>query len=543
MKQKRTSAADPTPIKVVVVTLDNHLNSVMREAEGELSRKLPGLTLRMHAATNWDADQGALDECLADIATGDIILVTMLFMEHQINAVLPALAARRDDCDAMICCMSAAEVMKLTRMGRFSMDGEVSGPMALLKRLRGKSSGSKSGAGAQQVSVLRQLPRILRFIPGTAQDVRAYFLTLQYWLAASEENICELVAFLVDRYAAGSRASLKGSLRVQSPVEYPETGVYHPKMKGRISAKASALPRRRNGKAGTVGLLIMRSYALAGNTAHYDAVIAGLEARGFSVITAFASGLDARPAVENFFLKDGEVMVDAVVSLTGFSLVGGPAYNDADAAQELLASLDVPYLSAQSLEFQSMDRWQESEQGLTPIEATMMVAIPELEGATGPIIFGGRGSDGAEDMTPHGERIETLVSRVERLVQLRKRARAERKLAIVLFNFPPNGGNTGTAAHLSVFASLYNTLEMLAREGYTIDLPASVDALREAIVDGNSAQHGVHANVHDYVDVDDHLRREPWLAELEAQWQAPLHSRGAVWQRIRRRAALLWLGG
>ena len=52
--------------------------------------------------------------------------------------VLPALQARRDHCDAMVCCLSAGEVMKLTRMGRFSMDGQQGGPLALLKRLRGK---------------------------------------------------------------------------------------------------------------------------------------------------------------------------------------------------------------------------------------------------------------------------------------------------------------------------------------------------------------------------------------------------------------------
>lgn len=517
MKQKRTSATDTTPIKVVVVTLDNHLNTVMKGAQTQLQSVLPGLELRMHAATNWEADASSLDACHADIADGDIIVVTMLFLEHQINAVLPALAARRDDCDAMICCMSAAEVMKLTRMGRFSMDKEATGPMALLKRLRGKSSGSKRGAGAQQVSILRQLPRILRFIPGTAQDVRAYFLTLQYWLAASEENVCEMVAFLVDRYADGERECLRGRLKIAAPVEYPETGVYHPRMKGRISPKAGSLPRKR-GKNGTVGLLIMRSYALAGNTAHYDRVIESLESRGFSVVPAFASGLDARPAVESFFIKDGETAVDAVVSLTGFSLVGGPAYNDARAAEELLAGLDVPYISAQSLEFQSVDQWQHSEHGLTPIEATMMVAIPELEGATGPIVYGGRSADGAEDMSPHVERIDTLVARVARLVELRRKPRAERKLAIVLFNFPPNAGNTGTAAHLSVFSSLYNTLEMLAREGYTVDLPQSVDALRESITEGNATQYGVHANVHTRIDVDDHLAREPYLEEIEATW-------------------------
>lgn len=51
------------------------------------------------------------------------------------------------------------------------------------------------------------------------------------------------------------------------------------------------------GARGTVGLLLMRSYLLAGNTAHYDGVITALEARGLRVIPAFAAGLmRARPS-------------------------------------------------------------------------------------------------------------------------------------------------------------------------------------------------------------------------------------------------------
>ena len=56
------------------------------------------------------------------------------------------------------------------------------------------------------------------------------------------------------------------------------------------------------------------------------------------VVPAFASGLDSRPAIEAFFKKDGRPAIDALVSLTGFSLVGGPAYNDSNAAEEVLAN-------------------------------------------------------------------------------------------------------------------------------------------------------------------------------------------------------------
>jgi len=522
MKRKPTSAADSVAVNVVLVTLDNHLSGAAERAAAALTAEQPGLNLSLHAAADWTHDAAALERCRERIASGDIIVVTMLFMEEHIRAVLPQLQARRDDCDAMICCMSAAEVMRLTRMGRFHMDGEQGGPLALLKRLRGNRKGGRKPAGAQQLAVLRQLPRILRFIPGTAQDLRAYFLTLQYWLASSEDNLSRMVTYLVDRYAAGPREAWRGALQAEMPIEYPELGVYHPRMRKRLGEQLRDLPKGKGRQQGTVGLLIMRSYVLAGNTAHYDAMIAALEARGLRVIAAFASGLDARPAIQRFFMQDDAPIVDAIVSLTGFSLVGGPAYNDAQAAEQILAELDVPYLAAQPVEFQSLAQWEDSEQGLMPLEATMMVAIPELDGATGPMVYGGRGEAGSEGsqagMQGHPERIETLAARVERMVTLRSTPAHERKLAVVLFNFPPNAGNTGTAAHLSVFASLFNTLRALARQGYDVDMPESVDALRDAIVNGNAATYGTHGNVHTLIDTDDHVRHETWLDEIEAHW-------------------------
>ncbi len=525
---KRISVADQTrpntnvtPIRFVIINLDGHLVGTTQRALPRVQRDLPGLQLRLHAATEWADDPAALERCKQDIAEGDIIMVTMLVMEEHYKPILPALAARRDQCDAMIICMSASELMKLTRMGGFHMDGSGGGPIALLKKLRGNKE-HKQSAGAQQMSMLRRIPKLLRFIPGTAQDVRAYFLTLQYWLAGSDENLGNMIRFLVDRYADGPRRQLRGTLKVSPPIEYPEIGLYHPRLPGRISDQLNQFPGIKDGKKGRVGLLLMRSYVLAGNAGHYDGVIQALEARGLEVIPAFASGLDARPAIERFFMKDGVATVDAVVSLTGFSLVGGPAYNDAQAAEEMLRRLDVPYLSTLAVEFQSLEQWESSDQGLVPVEATMMVAIPELDGATGPLVYGGRtgsgSAEGARDMQSHPERAAMLAARVEKLVRLRRTERAQRKIAIVLFNFPPNAGNTGTAAYLSVFASLYNTLRAMRAAGYRVELPASVDELRERIVNGNAARFGAHANVHARIPTDDHVRREPYLAEIEKQW-------------------------
>jgi magnesium chelatase subunit H len=534
MKRKRIMHGSFAPkVRVVIVTLDNHLAGAVERAAANFACEGTGISIDFHAASDWDRNPASLDRARADIAQGDIIIATMLFLDDHIKAVLPALKARRDECDAMVGLMSGSEVVKLTRIGDYRMDKPAKGPLALLKKLRGSSKpGASSGAG--QMKMLRRLPKILRFIPGTAQDVRAYFLTLQYWLAGSDDNVIGMIRALVDRYADGDRRSLRGTMAAVAPVEYPELGVYHPALPERMSENAARLPR--DNKRPTVGVLMLRSYILGHDSAHYDGVIAALEAKGLNVVPAFASGLDSRPAIEKYFVKDGAAAVDAVISLTGFSLVGGPAYNDAKAAENVLAALDVPYIAAQPLEFQTLEQWGAGRSGLLPIEATMMVAIPELDGAILPSLFGGR-SDGAgvpctgcargctfpsggpvREMRACPERAEALAAKVAKLVSLRRSERATRKLALVLFNFPPNAGATGTAAFLSVFDSVFATLTRLRDEGYAVDVPDSVDALRDAILRGNAERYGADANVHARIPADDHVRREPHLRAIEAQW-------------------------
>jgi magnesium chelatase subunit H len=530
MAGKRAIVVDKTPVRVVILSLDSHLGGAVQAAQTDLRRTFPALTLDFHAACDWDRIPGTLDRAIADVGRADIIIASMLFIEEHTRAILPALLARRESCDAIVGCMSASEIVQLTRLGGFDMSKPATGPIALMKRLRG--SGDKERAGEKQMKTLRRLPKILRYIPGVAQDVRAYFVTMQYWLAGSQHNLANAVRFLIDRYAAGPRAHLKGTLSPAPPEAFPETGLYHPRMTPKVAERIEALPKGPSHQP-TVGLLVMRSYVTSGDTGHYDGVIQVFESRGIRVIPAFASGLDSRSAIRRFFMRGETPTIDALVSLTGFSLVGGPAFNDSEGAVEMLKALDIPYVCAFASEFQSVSDWGASARGLTPIETTMMVALPELDGATGSIVIGGRADHGstcsgcarhctfADDsrrMRACPERAEQLAARVDRLVRLKRSARASRKLAVTLFNFPPNSGSVGTAAYLSVFESLHNFLKELAAEGYSVNVPDTVDALKDVLLEGNKGQFGTEANVAAEIPVSDHVRRERRLKDIEAAW-------------------------
>ena len=354
---------------MVILTLDHHIAGAVERARRELADELPGLELRLHAATQF-SDPDAVAAAVADIETADLVFANMLFIDEHIRAVLPALTARRERCDAMVCTMSE-------RGHAADSDGRLPhGPE------EGPRPDEETAAGPQVSAGRRRSARDaapdsedLSLVPGKAQDLRAYFLVMSYWLSGSSDNLADMVRMLVNRYADGERRPLRGTLNAAPPRAYPENGLYHPDLAERITESVSALPGP-EAPRGTIGVLLMRSVVLAHDTRHYDGVLGALEARGYRVIPAFASGLDSRPAIRKFFFDGDRVAVDAVVSLTGFSLVGGPAFNDAKAAEQMLAELDVPYIAAQPLEFQSVREWQDSPLGLTPLEATIMVAIP-----------------------------------------------------------------------------------------------------------------------------------------------------------------------
>ena len=183
--------------------------------------------------------------------------------------------------------------------------------------------------------------------------------------------------------------------------------------------------------------------------------------------------------------------------------------------------LDVPYVAAQPVEFQTLEEWEASERGLHPIETTMMIAIPEIDGATGSIVFGGRyGAEGGErSMRVHAERAAMLATRVSKLVALRQ-AREERSPASrsCCSTSRPMAAAPARRPSSRVFESLFNTLQALKRDGYAVEVPATVDALRDRILKGNAERFGTDANVHCRIPADDHVRREPHLAEIEAQW-------------------------
>ena len=170
--------------------------------------------------------------------------------------------------------------------------------------------------------------------------------------------------------------------------------------------------------------------------------------------------------------RPGAAEVDAIVSTIGFPLVGGPAGSmeagrREEVAQRILQAKNVPYVVAAPLLIQDIHSW--TRQGIGGLQGVVLYALPELDGAIDPVPLGGLVGDRIH-LIP--ERVKRLTGRLKAWIALRRKPLAQRRLAIVLYGFPPGYGATGTAALLHVPSSLLRLLEALRQAGYdTGELP------------------------------------------------------------------------
>jgi magnesium chelatase subunit H len=147
----------------------------------------------------------------------------------------------------------------------------------------------------------------------------------------------------------------------------------------------------------------------------------------------------------------------------------------------------------------------------------MQIAIPEIDGATEPFVYGGLPAKGIEPVALD-DRCRRFARRLRRWNRLGTAPREELKLALVLYCFPPNKGNIGTAADLDVFPSVWDTLAKLKADGYSVELPASPEVLRDLLLGGNSERFGTTMNVAHRLTVDEYRRCCSYVDEIESEW-------------------------
>ncbi|WP_416668328.1 magnesium chelatase subunit H [Egbenema bharatensis] len=525
-------------IKVVYVVLEPQYQSSLSAAVRSINQKNPNLAIEisgylleeLRSPENYEAFE-------RDVAQADVFIGSLIFIEELADKVVAAVEPHRDRLDVAVVFPSMPQVMRLNKMGSFSMAqlGQSKSAIAQFMRKRKEKSGSSFQDG--MLKLLQTLPKVLKYLPiDKAQDARNFMLSFQYWLGGSPENLENFLLMLSDKYIHPTE---KGSaVQYQEPVTYPDMGIWHPlapqmfeDLKEYLnwhSSRSDISDDLKDPLAPCVGLVLQRTHLVTGDDAHYVAMVQELECMGAKVIPVFAGGLDFSKPVDAYFydpINPQQAIVDVVVSLTGFALVGGPARQDHPKAIDALKRLNRPYMVALPLVFQTTEEWQDSDLGLHPIQVALQIAIPELDGAIEPIIMSGR--DGATGKAiALQDRIEAISQRAMKWANLRRKPKVHKKVAITVFSFPPDKGNVGTAAYLDVFGSIFEAVKALKNNGYDVeDLPESAEELMQAVIHDAQAQYSSpELNIAYRMSVPEYEALTPYYKRLEENWgSAPGH--------------------
>ncbi|MEG5081127.1 cobaltochelatase subunit CobN [Microcoleus sp. AT8-B4] len=259
------------------------------------------------------------------------------------------------------------------------------------------------------------------------------------------------------------------------------------------------------GKSPVVGILLYRKHVIT-KQPYIPQLIRYFEDAGIVPLPIFINGVEGHVAVRDWMTTAGEtarrkqgnietlslskdaVEVDAIVSTIGFPLVGGPAGSmeagrQVEVAKRILTAKNVPYFVSAPLLIQDIHSW--TRQGIGGLQSVVLYALPELDGAIDPVPLGGLVG---EDIYLVPDRAKRLTSRINNWVKLRQTPPSERKIAIILYGFPPGYGAAGTAALLNVPKSLLNFLHKLQAAGYTVgEIPADGEELIRRVKEADEA--------------------------------------------------------
>ncbi|BAZ09387.1 magnesium chelatase subunit H [Calothrix sp. NIES-4071] len=383
---------------------------------------------------------------------------------------------------------SALELMALTKIGAFAIGDKPKGMPKPVKFILDKfSNGREEDKLAGYISFLKIGPKLLKYVPvQKVQDLRNWLIIYGYWNAGGADNVASLFWTLGEKYL-----NLKVG-EIPPPVETPNIGLLHPDYQGYFESPREYLEWYQSSRrdvtcnvSTVVGILLYRKHVIT-KQPYIPQLIRKFENAGLTPLPIFINGVEAHVAVRDWMTSDHEttqrsignietpslskeaVKVDAIVSTIGFPLVGGPAGSmeagrQIEVAKRILSSKNIPYFVAAPLLIQDIHSW--TRQGIGGLQSVVLYALPELDGAIDTVPLGGLVG---EDIYLVPERVNRLIGRVKSWVNLRQKPAAERRIAVILYGFPPGYGATGTAALLNVPRSLVKFLEALKAQGYTV---------------------------------------------------------------------------
>jgi len=231
-------------------------------------------------------------------------------------------------------------------------------------------------------------------------------------------------------------------------------------------------------------VIFYRALVAGGDTAGIDALRAALDARGLNPVCLYVTSLKDERSIAFVRAALAAFPPDVIVNATAFATA--TAGDDAG----VLSASGCPILQVAQAGM-SRASWEASSRGLTPRDLAMHVVLPEVDGRifASAIAFKERGeSDGGFAPTllkPVPDRIDAAADLAQAWIRLRRTAIAERRVALILANYPNRDGRLANGVGLDTPQSLVGIIGAMQGAGYVApDMPATSAAMMTLLQDG-----------------------------------------------------------
>ena len=232
-------------------------------------------------------------------------------------------------------------------------------------------------------------------------------------------------------------------------------------------------------------LIVYRALVQAGDTDALDALSQALEDANFNVLALYATSLRDPIALALLDSILAESPPDVILAATSFSATlgdGTPPF----------AALDCPVLQV-VFATETRAAWAAGTRGLHPRDLAMNVALPEIDGRilTRAVAF--KGEPARDSLTqaevrrlvPDSARCAFVAAQAAAWVRLRQTPARERRIALVLANYPNRDGRAANGVGLDTPASAVGILRSLRENGYAVgEVSANGDDLMRSLLAG-----------------------------------------------------------
>lgn len=350
------------------------------------------------------------------------------------------------------------------------------------------------------------------------RHARYWVMMMDYWvygLGGVAVNHKNMLLFLLKHYLG------QKNLQVEKPKKIPPYGIYDPLLSEYFQTseeyfqKTNYDPSRQ-----TVGVFYYGGLYFEQSLPIVEEFMSNLSE--FNILPIFSDVMTNVEAYESLFFKDGRSLVSTVINLQYFQLNGGPFGGDAETTLDLFKKMDIPQFNPIIQYDITNEEYLKSKEGISPINQVIAIVMPELDGrlemTTVGLLedlgFSEKIHSNILEVKPLKENINLYCERIKKWLQLRVKKNNDKKIAIIVYNYPPGEDKIGNAAYLDVSDSIKQLMAKLHNEGYNIGDFTTEDNLMELLVN-----HGV-LNLPKYTKIKDYKGVELSVQEYNNYFQS-----------------------